>query len=185
MQDWKAFLTGLEPSAEFSDETAAIRTTQLALEAARLGTFAVGAILLDEKGVPLIEGYNQTFVDGFRSDLHAEMVVINQFETEFQGQQKPGELTILSSLEPCPMCMARLIYSGIGSIKYICEDPLGGMVTRLSSMPPKIQEMSRDLSQTWALADCSPGLREAAYLMFEESRAEIDQRVVERGGDFG
>jgi tRNA(adenine34) deaminase len=181
MRDWKKYVDQYEPSASFKDDVAAVRVCQLATTAAELGTFAVGALLLDDKGEVLADGHNETFVDGFRSDLHAEMVVLNKFETEHPLPKNPGTLTLISSLEPCPMCMARLIYSGIGSIRYICEDPHGGMVTRISSLPPKLQQISEDLSQAWELAECSDELREAAFHIWEQSREVVDRRIVERG----
>lgn len=182
MQDWKKYVDQYEPSPSLKDEIAAVRVCQLATMAAELGTYAVGAVLLDDKGEVLAEGHNEVFVDRFRSDLHAEMVVLTKFETGPQRSQKPGTLTLISSLEPCPMCMARLIYSGIGSIRYICEDPHGGMVTRKSSLPPTLQQISEDLSQMWGLAECSNELREAARQIWEQERAEIDLRIVERAG---
>jgi tRNA(Arg) A34 adenosine deaminase TadA len=181
MRDWKKYVDQYEPSASFRDEVAAVRVCQLAATAAELGTYAVGAVLLDDKGEVLADGHNETFVDGFRSDLHAEMVVLTKFETGHQMAENPGTLTLISSLEPCPMCMARLIYSGIGSIRYICEDPHGGMVTRKSSLPPKLQEISRDLSQVWELAECSDELREAAFQILEQCREDVDRRIVEHG----
>ena len=181
MRDWKKYVDHYEPSTSFEDDVAAVRVCQLAAMAAGLGTYAVGAVLLDDKGKVLADGHNEVFVDGFRSDLHAEMVVLNKFETGHQGPQSPGTLTLISSLEPCPMCMARLIYSGVGSIRYICEDPYGGMVTRIASLPPTLQQISEDLSQVWGPADCSNELREAAHHIWEQNRVDLDRRIVERG----
>ena len=183
MQDWKKYLDQYDPSASLKDEIAAVRVCRLAAMAAELGTYGVGAVLLDDNGEVLAEGHNEVFVDDFRSDLHAEMVVLTKFEIEHQRPDELGSLTLVSSLEPCPMCMTRLIYSGIRSIRYVCEDPNGGMVTRKSSLPPKIQQISADLSQVWGLAECSRELREAAFHIWDQNRAEIDRRIVERGND--
>jgi len=181
MRDWKKYVDQYKPSTALRDEVAAVRVCQLAAMAAERGTYAVGAVLLDDKGQVLADGHNEIFIDGFRSDLHAEMVVLTKFETEHQMSRNPGTLTLISSLEPCPMCMARLIYSGIGSIRYICEDPHGGMVSRKSSLPPTLRQISKDLSQVWGLAECSNELREAAFHIWEQNRAEIDRRIVEHG----
>ena len=181
MRDWKKYVDQYEPSASFKDDVAAVHVCRLAAIAGELGTYAVGAVLLDDRGEVLADGHNETFIDGFRSDLHAEMVVLTKFETEYHGSQKPVSLTLISSLEPCPMCTARLIYSGIGSIRYLCEDPHGGMVTRMSSLPPKLQEISKDLSQVWGSAECSSELREAADHLLEQNREAVDRRIVEHG----
>lgn len=181
MKNWKDYVDHFVPSEAYSDEFAAVKAVQLAAKASALGTFAVGAVLLDEQGGILVEGYNQTFIDGFRSDLHAEMVVLNQFEAQHLNAQIPAKLTLVSSLEPCPMCMARLVYAGIGTIRYVCEDPNGGMVTRITALPPKIQEMSHAISQSWAMADCSDDLKHAAQQIWDQSREEGDRRTVARG----
>jgi len=181
MKDWKHYVDHFVPSDAFEDEFAAVKAVQLAAEASALGTFAVGAVLLDESGDILVEGYNRTFIDGFKSDLHAEMVVLNKFEAEHLHDKIPARLTLVSSLEPCPMCMARLIYAGIGTIRYVCEDPHGGMVTRITALPPKIQEMSNAISQSWAMADCSAELKNAAQHIWDQSREEGDRKTVNRG----
>ena len=33
-----------------------------------------------------------------------------------------------SSIEPCPMCVARLIATGVGTVKFVAPDASGGMV---------------------------------------------------------
>jgi tRNA(Arg) A34 adenosine deaminase TadA len=113
MRDWKQTVNEYKARDTFDDDVAAHRACQLAATASTLGTYAVGAVLLDDNGRVLSEGHNETFINGFRSDLHAEMVVLNKFETEHQNSIKPSTLTLVSSLEPCPMCTARLIYAGI------------------------------------------------------------------------
>jgi tRNA(adenine34) deaminase len=181
MQDWKKFVDQYEPSASFKDDIAAARVCRLAATAAELGTYAVGAVLLNDRGDVIAEGHNRTFVDGFRSDLHAEMVVLTKLETEERMPQNPGTLTLISSLEPCPMCISRLIYSGVGNIRYICEDPLGGMVTRISSLPPRLQEISEEMGQVWGQAECSDELRGAALQIWEQCRDDVDRRIIEHG----
>lgn len=181
MQDWKNYVDQYVASTSFEDEVASVRACQLAVMAAELGTYAVGAVLLDDEGNVLAEGHNEVFISGFRSDLHAEMVVLTKFEIEHQRSSEPGSLTLVSSLEPCPMCMARLIYAGIGTIRYVCEDPQGGMVTRKSSLPPKIQQISEELSQDWGLAECSEELRDAASQIWEQNRVAIDRQIIEHG----
>ena len=105
MQDWHRVLDQYEPSKSFRDEVAALRACRLAAAAGQRGTYAVGAVLLDSDGAVVAEGHNEVFTGNFRSDLHAEMVVLNKFEAQHQGQGGPGALTLVSSLEPCPMCM--------------------------------------------------------------------------------
>lgn len=181
MKDWKRFIDTFTPANGYRDELAGLRAVQLAALAAELGTFSVGAVLLDDQGETIIEGYNESFLPNFRSDRHAEMVVINRFESELQSAYKPASLTLVSSLEPCPMCTARLIYAGIGTIRYVCPDPTGGMVSRRDFLPPKILEISRDLAQSWELAECSDELRDAAANIWEQTRDKVDQRIVDHG----
>ncbi|MDH3691023.1 MAG: hypothetical protein OEU36_16365 [Gammaproteobacteria bacterium] len=179
MRDWSEFLKSHTPSTRLRDELAAIRACELALRAASLGTYGVGAVVLDASGKIVIEGYNEVHVGGFRSDLHAEMVVVNEFERTFLGDdQDPGSFTLVSSLEPCPMCMTRLIFSRIGRIRHVCEDRIGGMVQRKSSLPPVFREITESLLQEWGLAECSDELREAAFHIWDASREELDRKLL-------
>jgi tRNA(Arg) A34 adenosine deaminase TadA len=176
---WEATLAAFVPSQP--DDTIALRALSQAVTAARLGTYGVGAVLLDGAGRVVVEAHNRVHVNGFRSDLHAEMVVLNVFEegggcagewgeveegaggagrmmdggtgggeegeSDAKSKVESGgsnnrrgggalkDYTLVSTLEPCPMCMTRIIFSGIGTIKYVQADDVGGMVQRKGAMP--------------------------------------------------
>jgi cytosine deaminase len=182
MRDWKRYLDEFTPATGLRHEATAIRVCQLATRAAELGTYGVGAVLLDGDGEVVVEGHNEVHVDQFRSDLHAEMVVMNAFETARQAPHDLGSYTLITSLEPCPMCMTRLIFAGVGTVLHVCADPIGGMVQRKASLPPVFRQITQSLSQVWGLADCSPRLREAAFEIWDGSRQVLDRRLISRGG---
>lgn len=177
MQDWAKFLDEFPPRTDLKDEAAAVRVCRLAVRAAELGTYGVGALLLDRDGEVVVEGHNEVFVGDFRSDLHAEMVVMNAFEATHPGKRDLRGHTLVSSLEPCPMCMTRLIFAGVGKIRYVKEDHLGGMVQRKAQLPPIFQDITEDLSQEWALAACSEVLRDAAFHIWDQTRAALDNKL--------
>jgi cytosine deaminase len=109
------------------------------------------------------------------------MVVMNAFETAVQGHHDLASYTLITSLEPCPMCMTRLIFAGVGTVLHVCADPIGGMVQRQASLPPVFRQITESLSQVWGLADCSQELREAAFEIWDGSRLVLDRRIVSRG----
>ena len=55
----------------------------------------------------IVEGHNHVHIDGFHSDLHAEMVVMNEFERDLAGPIDLSKHIMVTSLETCPMCMTR------------------------------------------------------------------------------
>lgn len=148
-----------------------------ALEGVAEGNFGVGSILLNEKEEVIIQGHNMSFVPAFRSELHAEMVVLNEWEKQLAGplEDKSLNYKLFSSLEPCPMCFARLLCSDIKGIHYAAEDKLGGMVHRLDKMPPFFTEVAKrhDISR----ADSSPALLQAARDIMDISMGELNQRI--------
>lgn len=178
MKDWTIYLAGFKPSYNFRHEMVALRVCELAFDAAQQGTYGVGAVLIDDHGDMLIEGHNEVFGDSFRSDLHAEMVVLNKLETSKGRHDRVRDFTLVSSLEPCPMCMTRLIFSGVGTILYLRQDDIGGMVHKKDALPPVFQELTERQGQVWALAECSEQLREAAFQIWDESRQKLDDLLV-------
>jgi tRNA(adenine34) deaminase len=106
----------------------------IALLAHDTGNYGVGALIVDDARNVLAYGYNEICSPTFRSEAHAEMVVLTDFETRFPNQKKDG-LTLYTSLEPCPMCYTRILISGIPRAVYVADDDDGGMVQRKDSMP--------------------------------------------------
>src|SRR5262245_48002812 len=70
---------GAEP-AHYQDQQLGMVACQEALVAAQRGNYGVGAVLVNPGGSVVSKGQNTVFYPHFRSDLHAEMVVMNAFE---------------------------------------------------------------------------------------------------------
>jgi len=175
IEDWRRRLDDLTPSSEHRHEPWALHACRLAAEAAEAGTYGVGAVLLDADGRVVAEGRNRVYDGGFRSDLHAEMVLMNEYEASGGSREMARHCTVVTSLEPCPMCMSRLIVAGVGSVLYVSGDALGGMVQRRHHLPPTFRAIIRSQGQVWQPAECSHELREAAFEIWLESRNRLDQ----------
>lgn len=77
-----------------------------------------GAILVNSKGA-FIEAYNTVKIDG--PTAHAEINAILKIAClEFETQE---ELTLYSTVEPCPMCMSAIIWAKIGTIVFGADIP--------------------------------------------------------------
>lgn len=84
-EQWRAFLAGYRPQTAYPDDPYAWLTCTLALEGVAADNFGVGAILVDAGGQVLAQGHNQVFYPYFRSDRHAEMVVVEGWEDSRPG----------------------------------------------------------------------------------------------------
>ena len=113
----------------------------LALTSVIGGNYGIGALILDNNGKLLVYGHNQICKPYFRSDAHAEMVVLSKFEETFQNRKK-DELILYTSLEPCPMCYVRILTSGIPTIYHVAPDDPGGMVQRAELLPEYWRSMT-------------------------------------------
>jgi len=153
-----------------------------AIKAAKEGNIGVGGTVI-YKGKPLFSDHNRQFIPYFRSDFHAEMVLINHIEDQLRDEKSPymGDYQLISSQEPCPMCMLRLITSGIGEILYVYRDeasPDQGDVTSLERLPPVWGELAQ--RQHIGEADCSPELKEIARQAFLLSANEAAEKIWNR-----
>ena len=166
------------PDPEYPDDPFIIIALQEAIVAGKEGNFAVGAVLVRENGEIVERGHNRVFNPHFRSDLHAEMDVMTRFEERFREINGMKCFILYTSLEPCPMCFARLITSGVSKIFYASADEYGGMVHRLEHMPPAWTELAK--RQKFAKARCSPELSDLALKIFLTTAAENNRRLQER-----
>ncbi|MEM6523675.1 MAG: nucleoside deaminase [Bacteroidota bacterium] len=86
---------------------------RIAIDAAKGGNTAFGAVLVDEEG-QFVADHNTTKLHG--PTAHAEMNVINKMQQ--LDYDEAADLTLYTTVEPCPMCMGAVIWAGIGSVKF-------------------------------------------------------------------
>ena len=165
---------------DFKDEVPAWLTCVAALKGVDCGNFGVGSIIIDDQGNLAAVGYNQIFYPYFRSDGHAEMIAMEAFEKENRDIIDMSNYSIYTSLESCPMCMTRLIVSGIRNIIHVADDDYGGMVHLAEKLPPVWLELI--VSQKFEPAQCSPELKKAAAEIFSTTREERDALLFKRRG---
>jgi tRNA(Arg) A34 adenosine deaminase TadA len=149
-----------------------------ALAAARAGNYGVGAVLVDPKGKIVEQGRNAVFFPHFRSDLHAEMVAMNAFEERRPGVDNMRGYTLVTSLEPCPMCMARLLMAGVQTVKFLANDELAGMVSQKHDFPVAWKRLWQ--RQEFIQADVSESLQRFALDVFSLNLETCRQKLWSR-----
>jgi cytosine deaminase len=175
VEKWRAFLTGYQPRPELPDDTFAWLTCTLALEGVAADNFGVGAVLVDGTGQVVAQAHNQVFHPCFRSDRHAEMVLLEDWEADQRQRPWPGGLTLYSSLEPCPMCLVRICNADVQRVLFTAPDPVCGMCQRIDGLPPIWLELAR--RKTFAQARCSQELTHAADQLFQLNLKELIARL--------
>ena len=177
LEQLRSRIDKLAPDKSYPHDAFIIVTLHEAIEAALEGNFGVGAVLVNRKKT-VQRGHNRVFSPYFRSDMHAEMDVMTRFEERHKQVESMSSYTLFSSLEPCPMCLGRLITSGVRKVYYAAIDQEGGMANRLAYMPAEWRELAE--RQDFRLADCSPELSEIALQVFEETVEKNDNRLRQR-----
>jgi cytosine deaminase len=169
----------LVPSKDYPHDKFIIMALKEAVAAAVEGNFGVGAVLVRGEGGGLVQkGHNHVFAPYFRSDQHAEMDVLTKLEDQNRTSHTVEGITLFSSLEPCPMCLGRLIIAGIREVYYAAPDADGGMVSRFDSLPPVMKDMAK--RQKFAQAQCSPELSELALKIFNSTAEKNNNRLKSR-----
>lgn len=178
LRELKTRVEKLVPDENYPHDAFVIITLQEAIDAALEGNFGVGAVLIRNRKEIVQRGHNRVFYPHFRSDMHAEMDVMTKFEERHKKIERMDGYTLFSSLEPCPMCLGRLITSGVRKVYYAAIDQDGGMANRLAYMPSEWREMAE--RQDFRLADCSPDLSEVALQVFMSTVEGNDNRLRQR-----
>lgn len=165
------------PDNYYRDDAFGLIVVKQAIISLKAGSGGIGACLVDGRTGELVEtGRNRQYRPHFRSDMHAEMDLLNRYEDRVQKKgganstndpRQCGDLILFTSTEPCPMCLTRIINSGIQRMYYINPDPDGGMAHRMEQLPRFWREFAanRDFRQ----ADCSPELQQIARDLFRHS----------------
>ncbi len=99
----------------------------LALDEARLalahGDVPVGAVVL-RNGIVVTRRHNERELRGDPT-AHAEMLALRD-AAEASGGWRLGDVTLVVTLEPCPMCAGALVASRVGRLVFGAPDPRAG-----------------------------------------------------------
>ncbi len=172
----KTYLTNYKPDPAQSDDVFAKAAVEQALRGVLTGGYGIGAVLVDGKGQILHGAYNAQRQQG-RSDLHAEMNLLTEFEglPQFKKYQSKGNFTgggttiyteqlrLYTSAEPCPMCFIRVAIAGVDT-RYVTTGPDDGMNARAACLPPFWFELSQ--KHKIVAAQNAPVLQQLAHCLF-------------------
>lgn len=175
-------VNGYVPDKAHPDDPFILVTIQEAIAAIREGNGGIGACLVRESTGEIVErGHNRQYEPYFRSDLHAEMDLLTRYEERVRArkgsvagnpsgeQRKIAGLVLYTSLEPCPMCLSRIVNMGIRKVCWAAPDPEGGMGHKIRDLPPFWRD--RASVQIFEAARCSADLRQLADRLFRHSMA--------------
>jgi tRNA(adenine34) deaminase len=115
-----------------SPEVASIQDTQMMVAALELakralaaGEFPVGCVIASGNTV-VAEGQRTGTATASGNEVdHAEINALRQLSVCGSDIERSG-LTVYATMEPCLMCFAAIVLSGIGRIVYAYEDVMGG-----------------------------------------------------------
>lgn len=136
----------------------------LAVEEARQalaeGEFPVGCVMAEGERI-LARGRRRKSSGSRPSELdHAEILTLHSLLDQHPGIDA-AKVTVYSTLEPCLMCYATMLLSGIRRFVWAYEDVMGGGVNLpLASMHPLYQDMRVSLQ--------GGVLRRASLALFQE-----------------
>jgi tRNA(adenine34) deaminase len=116
MKSVHAHLLQHAPPSHKPADTWARLCCEQALLAVEQGCYGVGAVLVNDAQELLCSARNQVFSSHYLSGAHAEMLLIDQLETEYP-QQDRSALTLYVSLQPCLMYFARFLLAGITRVR--------------------------------------------------------------------
>ena len=164
----------------YRDDVYAAACVQEAFTAAKEGNFGIGAVLADPSHQPLLCAHNRVFFPRFRSDGHAEMLALREFESRYPRATSMRGYKLYTSLEPCMMCAARLAIAGCEIVSYVAADDIGGVVRRIDTLPGIWPALLRRIK--WEQAECSPVLRKLAWQIFEYNVKDLNAKLKARLG---
>jgi len=145
LDELEARIEAYVPDPRYRDDVYGLIMVKDAVISLKEGSGGIAACLVDGSTGQVVErGRNRQYNPYFRSDLHAEMDLLNRYEDRVRKRggagdgidpRQCGDLILYSSVEPCPMCLTRIINAGIRRMYYISPDQKGGMVRHMDRMP--------------------------------------------------
>jgi tRNA(adenine34) deaminase len=102
------------------------RALQLADRAAAAGEVPVGAVLANDRGEIVAEGWNQP-ISACDPTAHAEIVALRSAAATMNNYRLPGT-TLYVTIEPCTMCAGALLHSRIDRLVIAAPEPKAGVI---------------------------------------------------------
>jgi tRNA(adenine34) deaminase len=115
------------PTADSSTQLSDDDAMEIALAEARIasgaGEVPVGAVTL--VGGRVVAARHNEREGTYDPTAHAEMLVLRD-TARFVGDWRLSQVTIVVTLEPCPMCAGALVAARVGRLVYGTSDPRAG-----------------------------------------------------------
>lgn len=163
------YLIAYKNDPNFPDDKFAKAANWQALKSVKMGGYGIGALIYENKTGKILHAAHNSQMTKLRSDLHGEMMLLNEFEDNPKNKKyrtkyvcKEG-LTIFSSAEPCPMCFIRIATVGVDT-KYCTAGPDDGMTRRVQCLPPYWRDLAS--KHTIIKAKSSPVMQMIAHVLF-------------------
>lgn len=168
-QKLEKYLLNYKSGADFPHDKYAKAANLQALKSVKMGGYGIGAVIFENKsGKILHASHNKQLTHG-RSDLHGEMSLLNEFESNPANNKyrnkytcKEG-LTVFTSAEPCPMCFIRIATVGVETL-YCTAGPDDGITQRVQCLPTYWRELAS--KHSFAKAKSSPEMQMIAHVLF-------------------
>ena len=96
------------------------------------GDVPVGAVLLDAAGAVVARRHNERELLGDPT-AHAEMLALRD-AARVRGSWRLDDVTVVVTLEPCPMCAGALVAARVARVVFGAPDPKAGSVGSLYNL---------------------------------------------------
>jgi tRNA(adenine34) deaminase len=115
-----------------TDEEAMGLALDEASRATAHGDVPVGAVVLDAAGAVVARRHNERELLGDPT-AHAEMLALGDAARD-RGRWRLDDLTVVVTLEPCPMCAGALVAARVARVVFGAPDPKAGAVGSLYNL---------------------------------------------------
>jgi tRNA(adenine34) deaminase len=112
---------------------------ELAWESYRQGSLPIAAVIVDEEGTIVARGRNRLRDDNGEANVlhrhplaHAEVNALLAFPF---GERSASRCTLLTTTEPCPLCVGAVRMSSMGGLTYASRDAWAGCSHMFESVP--------------------------------------------------
>lgn len=147
----------------------------LADKAEALGEIPVGAVLVDEEGNILGEGWNLSIITSDPT-AHAEIVALRNGAQQIQNYRLLNT-TLYVTLEPCTMCAGAILHSRIKRLVFGASDLKTGVVgSRFHFFDDYKMNHSIEITAGVLAQECSTKLSH----FFQKRRAEKKQEKAQK-----